>query len=123
MVTCLVVTVPLLLIDGLDGFLVGMVAMTWVLLVMRSRYLRRIFPALSLIRHSLRAILPTVPATLLVLGLRQVSSGRGFAQVVAELALFVAVTAAMTMVLERSLVRELLGYLRRGSVAPAGSAG
>jgi lipopolysaccharide exporter len=117
------VTVPLVLVDGLDGFIAGMVAMTGVVLCARAWYLRRLFPSVSLIRHSLRAILPTVPGALLVLGLRQVVSGRSAAQVVAELALFVTVTVAVTMVVERSLVREVLGYLRRDSAAPVGSAG
>jgi O-antigen/teichoic acid export membrane protein len=119
MVVCLVATIPLILVDGLDGFAIGMAAMMVALLALRRHYLRRIFPGVSLFRHSARAILPTVPAAALVLGARQLESGRTVSQAIAELVLFVGVTVATTAVVERRLVREFVGYLRRTSAAPA----
>jgi O-antigen/teichoic acid export membrane protein len=119
MVVCLVTTIPLILVDGLDGFAIGMAAMMVALLGLRRHYLRRIFPGVSLVRHSARAILPTVPAAALVLGARQLESGRSASQAIAELVLFVGVTVATTAVVERRLVREFVGYLRRTSAAPA----
>jgi O-antigen/teichoic acid export membrane protein len=122
MVVCLATTMPLLLLEGIDGYAIGMSAMMVALLVVRRHYLRRIFPAASLLRHSARAILPTVPGTLVVLGLRQFAGGGGAARAAAELALFVVLTIATTFVTERQLMREMVGYLRRPAAAPVSSA-
>jgi hypothetical protein len=64
-----------------------------------------------------RAIAPTVPAVLAVLGVRALVGDGSLAVAVAELALYVAVTVVATWAFERRLVREVLGYLRGGSAA------
>jgi hypothetical protein len=90
--------------------------MTAVSLAVRAHFIRRLFPAYSIVRQGLRAVLPVVPAAALVLLLRVVESGpRSAVMAAGELALFVAVTAAVTIVVERALLREILGYLRGGS--------
>jgi len=51
---------------------------------------------------------------LLVLAVRGLESGpRTLQMAIGELVLYVAVTAALTVWLERSLLREAIGYLRR----------
>jgi hypothetical protein len=76
--------------------------------------MQRFFPGFAIWRHALRSLVPTVPALAAVLALRLAEpSGRGFALVLAELALYVAVTASATWLTERALLREAIGYLRR----------
>jgi len=41
--------------------------------------------------------------------------------VAGEVALYLAVTVAATIALERPLLREAAGYLRRGTLRPAGA--
>jgi hypothetical protein len=76
----------------------------------RLRYLARMFPAFAVLRHTARGILPTLPAALVVLGLRWAGASPGPA---AEIVIYVALAAAATLVLERALLREALGYLTR----------
>jgi lipopolysaccharide exporter len=105
--------IPLLVEHGLDGLAIGMSIMAAVSLGVRLWYLGRLFPGLAIIRHIARAIAPTIPAVAVVLLLRLVDGDDGTpAAAVAELAAYLAVTAAATFVLERALLREVLGYLR-----------
>lgn len=46
---------------------------------------------------------------------------RGAGLVAAEVALYLAVTVAATVALERPLLREAAGYLRGGTLRPAGA--
>ena len=115
--------VPLIFTNGLDGFAVGMAIATVVTLVARTVYLVKLFPAFDMARHAARAIAPTLPALGLVLLLRLVGDlDRTLALALAELALFVGVTAAATFVFERSLLREVIGYLRRVPSSPQAAA-
>jgi O-antigen/teichoic acid export membrane protein len=101
--------------DGLDGFAIGMGVMTAVSLVVRGYYLTRLFPGLALFRHTLRAALPTVPAAGAVLAMRLGESGaRTLGLALAELAVYLLVTVVATVGLERTLLREVSGYLRSG---------
>jgi O-antigen/teichoic acid export membrane protein len=127
MLAFLCAPLPLLLERGLDGFAVGMAIMTAVTLGARTVYLMRLFPGFRMVRHALRAAAPTAPAAALVLGLRAVGDyDRTAPLAVGELALYVVATAAATLWLERSLLRELGSYLRGvpagGTPAPAGPA-
>jgi hypothetical protein len=61
-----------------------------------------------------RGIAPTLPAAAAVLALRQAD-----VPVLVELAAFVALVPLATWLLERELLRESLGYLRRGRPAVA----
>ena len=112
--------IPLMLWKGLNGFAVGMGIMAFVSLVVRGLYLTKLFDGLQMLRHAARAIAPTVPAVLAVLGVRALLGDGSLAIAVAELALYVAVTVVATWAFERRLLREVLGYLRgRSATAPA----
>lgn len=109
-----VTAIPLLLVYGLPGYAAGIGAMTLVSLALRGYYVARLFPGFAVFGYVLRALAPTAPAALLVLAVRGLESGpRTLQMAIGELVLYVAVTAALTVWLERSLLREAIGYLRR----------
>ncbi|MFL5884979.1 MAG: oligosaccharide flippase family protein [Thermoleophilaceae bacterium] len=108
-----VVTVPLLIAFGLTGFAIGMAANTLVSLVVRAHYMGRLLTGYSLVRQALRAVLPTVPAVAVTLGVRMLEPGsRTLGAAIAEGVAYLLVTAAATLIIERSLVSEVWGYLR-----------
>jgi O-antigen/teichoic acid export membrane protein len=105
--------IPLLFIFGLSGFAVGVGVMTAVSLVLRSYYVIKLFPGFEVFGYLLRAIGPTVPAVVAVLAARGMERGpRTLGIALAELALYIVVTATFTLILERPLIREAIGYLR-----------
>ncbi len=111
-VTMLAVGLPLLFAHGLSGLAAGIGAGAAVGLVFRAWYLSQMFSGFAFMRHAIRAALPTVPAVAAVWIVRSLESGhRTAAMAAGELALYVLVTLAATWMLERSLLRELLGYL------------
>jgi len=91
---------------------------TLVSLAIRVRYLTRLFPGFEMLRHAARAIAPTVPAAAVVLIMRLASMNhhRTLPMAIVEVASFVVVTIAATAAFERSLVREVVGYLRPAAV-------
>ncbi|HEX8120671.1 MAG TPA: oligosaccharide flippase family protein [Solirubrobacteraceae bacterium] len=110
----LVVNVPLLFAYDLPGFAAGYLVTMGVSLALRGYYLHRIFGRFRLGRHAARALAPSIPALLLVAALRLVEGGERTAALAgAELALYVAASAAATYAFERDLLREAVGYLRR----------
>ena len=114
------IALPLLVGRGIDGFAVGMAIATALFVAVRLVYVARLFPALDVVAHVARAMVPTVPGVLALLALRAVvEGGRSPLRAAAELALFTFVVVAATAVSERALLREALGYLR----APPASAG
>jgi O-antigen/teichoic acid export membrane protein len=118
-VTFCAIGIPLMFSDGLTGYAIGMGAAMVVDLALRTYFLTRLFSGLSMFRHAMRAIVPSVPAVALVLLVRQLESGeRTLAMALAELALYGLVTAIATWFAERDLVREMIGYVRSGSRAP-----
>lgn len=118
-VFCLV-ALPLLILFELDGYAAGIAAMTAASLAARSLYVRRLFPGFEVFSFVFRAIGPTVPAVLAVLALRVLQSGpRTLVQAIAELAIYLGITVGLTALLERSLIREALRYLRAPSAATA----
>ena len=115
MVTFCAAALPLMATDGLDGLAIGMAATAAVSLVARSLYLTAFFDGFQMLGQLGRAAWPVLPAVALVLALRAVEGGdRTLAIALGELALYVAAVVAVTMVAERALLREALGYLRRG---------
>ena len=114
LVAVMAIAVPLLIVSGLHGYAYGIVATTVVYACLRIWYLTRLFPAFSVLAHGARAMAPTVPAALAVLALRAVEHGpRAEAWAIAEVVAYVVIAAAVTVVAERALLRELVGYLRR----------
>jgi O-antigen/teichoic acid export membrane protein len=120
MVAFVAFAVPLTLTDGLRGLAIAMLCMEAVNFAVRMHYLRRLFAGFRLARHAGRALAPSVPAVAVVLLVRAVAGEEGSLQAaLAVLALYAVVTAAATALVERRLVREILGYLRG---RPAGAA-
>jgi O-antigen/teichoic acid export membrane protein len=116
------VTTPLLVIFGLPGFAAGVLVAEAVRLTARSYYLKRLFPQLAVVRYFVRAITPVLPAVFIVLGARLLETGdRTPALAAAELTAFVLAAIGATLVLERRLLRESLGYLKRKAPKPAGA--
>lgn len=67
-----------------------------------------------MIPYVLRAVAPTVPAVLAVLAFRAAEAGeRTAALALGELVAYAAITVVATVVIERSLLREMIGYVRR----------
>lgn len=117
LVAVMTVTVPLLLRYGLSGYAWGMAVATVVVLVVRLAYLVRLFPGLRLLGHVAHATWPTLPAIGAVLLVRALGGGRSPGRALAEALLFVAVAAGGSVVAERALLRESLGYLRGRAAA------
>ena len=109
---------PLLALDGLPGFAIGMAIVTAAGIAVRTYYLERLFRGYRALAHLVRAVAPTVPAAGAVLALRALETGpRSGPQAAWELAVYLAVTALATWALERRLLREAAGYLRRAAPA------
>jgi O-antigen/teichoic acid export membrane protein len=122
LVVFLVVTTPLLFINGLDGFAIGIGAMAIASCAGRWYYLKRLFPQLDLSVHVARALAPTAIAAAVVLALRLgLDEPRTLGLALGELAVYLAVNVVVTWVLERSLIAEAISYLRapRGRAEPA----
>jgi hypothetical protein len=82
----------------------------------RFYFLARLFPGFGVARHVVRSIAPTIPAVGVVLLVRLLVGGDDtLVRALGEVALFGVVTIAATALLERSLLREAIGYLRRSA--------
>jgi O-antigen/teichoic acid export membrane protein len=122
LVAFLAAALPGLILWGLDGFAAGMAFMTVVSLVARSYFLTRLFPGFRMSRQLARAVAPTIPAVAAVLALRVLDLERTAALAIGEFAVYLAATAAATLLLERDLLREAVNYLRgRRTPVPAGA--
>jgi O-antigen/teichoic acid export membrane protein len=116
----LCVTAPLLFAYDLDGFAAGTAVMVSVTIAGRWYYLKRLFPDLRLARYVARALAPTAVAVAVVLGIRlAIEADRSVGLALVELAVYLAVNAALTIALERALLAEALVYLRRPRTASA----
>jgi PST family polysaccharide transporter len=114
------IALPLLATDGLRGLAVATLLVEGVNFAVRMFFLRRLFPSFRFLRHSARALLPSVPAVAGVLALRQAVGGeQTLAAALAMLAVYVVTTLAATALLERRLLREIVAYVRRRAPADA----
>ena len=105
--------IPLTILDGLSGFAIAMAITAAVALAGRTYVLVRIFPGFGMIRHSARAVAPSIPAAAAVLAMRLLETGRETRLIaLAEVAVYVIVTLLATLAFERPLLREVVGYLR-----------
>jgi hypothetical protein len=78
--------------------------------------MNELFAGFKPLRHASRAILPSVPPAALILLIRALAPGdRTLARAILEVAIYAIATVLCTWVIERRLVKELLGYFRRGS--------
>jgi O-antigen/teichoic acid export membrane protein len=119
----LVCAIPLLVLEGLNGLAIGLALTTALTICVRAHYVRRLFPRFRLRSQIARGFAPTLPAVAVVLALRWGADAAGAGSVaLLEVALFVAVTLTATALLERPLLREMLGYVRastRSGALPA----
>lgn len=113
MLSFLAIAAPLLVLEGLDGFAVGMGVVALISLGVRLAYLNRLFSAFRVVSYSARAIGPSVPAGVAVLLVRAAGDAeRSPAVATGELVLYLTITAVATLWLQRGLLRELRSYLR-----------
>jgi O-antigen/teichoic acid export membrane protein len=114
---------PLMIVLGLDGYIIGMAIAVAAELAVRAYYLTRMFAGFNPLRHLIRAVAPSAPAAAAVLAARAAyGGGRTLELALGEFGLYVTVTVIATMAFERSLLREIVGYLReapRAAPAPA----
>jgi len=112
MLAFLILAAPLLISHGLDGFAVGMGLVSLVSLAVRAWYLTRLFDGFRVLSHTLRALAPSLMGAAGVGLVRLVEAGaRGSAAAIGEALLFLAIAAAATLWIERSLLREVWSYL------------
>ncbi len=119
-----VMTIPLFYVYGFDGYALSVMITTVAALIVRGAYLARIFRGFAIVPHTLRAVVPCVPATAAVLAVRLLEGdmSRGVSQIVGELLVFAALVAATTLIWERVLLREATTYLRsRSGVVGSGA--
>ena len=108
------VMVPALLLWGLNGYVVGLTATVSLQIAMRGYFLGQLFDGFNVIRHLFRGIAPSVPAAGLVLLIRFFDAGdRGLAWALGELTVYAVATIVFTVLFERRLVVEMLGYVAR----------
>lgn len=111
------IALPLLASDGLRGLALATLLVEAVNFAVRMFFLRRLFESFRLIRHTARALLPSVPAVGIVVAVRLLAGEESTRPAaVAMLVLYVLVTIAATALFERRLLAEMRTYLRR----PAG---
>jgi O-antigen/teichoic acid export membrane protein len=121
LVTFAAVGIPLMFSEGLTGYGIGVASALLVDLCVRAYFLTRLFSGFQMLRHTVRAIGPSVPAVGAVLLARVAEGGgeRTLPIAVGELVLYALVTIVVTWLAERELIRETLGYLRgRRAKAP-----
>lgn len=123
-VVMLGVSVPLLILDGLVGFPIGLAAGTAAGLVVRLAYLSKLFPARRIAVHVAATVWPTAPAAAAVLAERAIVGGGGSpGRALGELAGYAALVAGVTWFSQRALLREAIRYVRgaagRAAEAPA----
>jgi O-antigen/teichoic acid export membrane protein len=117
-----VVSIPAMLEFGLAGYAAGLAATTVVQLLIRGWFMARMFPGFNVWRQLIRGLLPVVPGTVLILLVRELApGGRTLGRAIAEVIAFALITVVATYLLERRLIREAIGYLRRAprTAAPA----
>jgi PST family polysaccharide transporter len=96
---------------GTKGLGLAFLTMEVVGLSLRAVYVRRMFPEFRVLRHSLRALLPSLAVAALLLAVRSAEVGEREAWVaLVELGGCTAAVLALTLVIERPLLREALGY-------------
>jgi len=116
LVALLGVGVPMMLAHGIVGFGMGLAASTLATLVLRLRYLARLFPGARLVRHIAHGVVPTLPGAAAVLAGRAIfGADDSVGRMLAECAVYIGLVAAATWAIDGALLREAVRYaLRRG---------
>ena len=85
---------------------------------LRMRFLSRLFTGFRPLLHIIRPLLPTALASMGVLAARAAGLDDGSAaSACAQVALFIVATVSFSLLFERALLREAVGYLRRRGAA------
>lgn len=114
--TFLALAVPGLFVFGVKGFVAGRIVTAVVVLGVRRHYVRRLFGDVELVWLGLRGAMPVLVAAGATLALRELLD----AGALAEVSLFVGLTAALTWIADGALLKELSAYARgRGPMAAA----
>ena len=125
-VAFLAAPLPLLLAFGAEGFGWGLFAVNLTAGALRWFYMRELLPGVRIASLVARAFVPPIIACLPVLTWRAISEShtRGPVTSAVQILLFVAVYATVTVIMERRLLTEAIGYLRRRGITsdPAGTA-
>jgi O-antigen/teichoic acid export membrane protein len=112
MVAFVAVGIPLLWHYGLKGLALGIVAQTAANVVCRAYFLRELFNGFSYLRHAFRAVLPNIPPLAVIVVARALETGpRTPTKAAIEFVSYIAMTAVLTWVFERKLLREAVGYV------------
>jgi O-antigen/teichoic acid export membrane protein len=116
--------IPLILVAGLTGFVVGLSAANALLVATRIVYLRRLFALRPVLVNVARGILPGMVGFGLAGTVRLALWGgvRSEGNALVEIVVFLVAVGCGTALLERGLLREFRGYLR-GAPAPVEQAG
>lgn len=110
----LVVSIPATLALGLTGYAIAFAVSNALQVALRGHYMRRLFGKFSVLRQLSRAALPVVPAAAVIILVRLLApDGRTLSRAIAELVAFALGVALLTFLIERNLVSEMVGYLRR----------
>jgi O-antigen/teichoic acid export membrane protein len=108
--------IPLMYSHGLVGLAIAFAIGEAVGLILRGIVLARFFEGVGIFSQLLRAFAPTAIAIVPILALRALwGPEQSLAAALAMLALYVALTVLATFALERPLLVEAVGYLRRRS--------
>lgn len=119
LVVFLAVLIPATAAYGTAGYGVAFVAQTVLLIGVRAHYLRRLFSEFAVVRHTARAVAPVLPGVAVVLAARALVGGDDtLLFTLVQLALYSATVVAATVALERPLVAEMAGLLRRRAAGP-----
>ena len=126
-VSFLIVGLPLTLTLGLKGLAIGTAVQAAVALACRGYYMSRLFDGFGVVRHAMRAMVPTLPGVALVVAVHLlVHHPHRVGVVVATVAAYAIVTMLATWRSERELIREAVGYVTqirpRASVPPGSPA-
>jgi hypothetical protein len=106
--------IPLMYSNGLLGLAYAFAIAEAVGLVARGIVMARFFHGVRILRHLLRAFAPTVFASVPILALRVLTGPEpGAAAALAVFSLYIALTVLATLLLERPLLAEAIGYVRR----------
>ncbi len=117
--TFFAVGLPLALLYGMEGIAAALLLIELISLISRTLIVSRLFPLARIARDCLQPTLPALVAVVAILSARAlIPGGETGARTLLEVAGFGAIVAAATLRFERSILRELAGYLRdRGATA------
>jgi len=125
LVAFLAAPLPLLLAFGALGFGWGLFVVNIVAGALRWIYMKQLLPSVRILPVVLRSLVPPLAAALPILFWRTVdqTDTQSFEIWIAQMTLFTAGYGVLTALLERDLLAEAVGYLRRRGLNSSGIAG